>query len=455
MKKIFILCLALTLTVFTVKGICADTDVKIKQLTTDAKNHGLGIFDAWSGDDEWIVYACGPNHLNDLIEKVSTKTGEIVTLYKIDNQTEYGPGCGTPSYCPTQDKVVFIHGPRNFGPDQKYEFWRRSAAVIREPDYNRPVFIDARDVTLPFTPGALRGGTHCHEWSHDGEWVAFTYNDMIMAELEKKTGRTLDLRTIGVSANLKPVDVDEDPAGENFDGEWFSVLLVDVVPYPEPGSDEISRAYENCWVGYEGYTDRNGKTQRAVAFKGKVADKTGREVPEVFIVDIPDDIKADSSAHPLEGTANKMPSPPLGTKWRRLTYTADRKYPGLSVDPRFWLRTSPKGDKIFFLARDDNGINQIYYVLSLGGPIVQVTSQATDVMSTPSISSDGGRICYICEGCIYVTEISGMRTFRVTNPAEKPVSSPIWSNNGDRIAFNRAVESSGGTFLQIFITEPL
>ncbi len=32
-------------------------------------------------------------------------------------------------------------------------------------------------------PGALRGGTHRHEWSGDGKWIGFTYNDAILKAL--------------------------------------------------------------------------------------------------------------------------------------------------------------------------------------------------------------------------------------------------------------------------------
>jgi hypothetical protein len=423
------------------------------QLTFGAKDHYLGIFNAFSGDDEWIVYCCGPNHLNEVIEKVSTKTGETVTLYKIDNQTRYGPGCGTPRYCPTEDKIVFIHGPRKFGPDQKYEFWRRSAAAIEEPNHNKPVFLDARDVTYPFTPGALRGGTHCHEWSHDGEWVAFTYNDMIMAKLEAKTGENYDLRTIGVSKNLRSVDVDKDPEGENFDGKWFSVLLVEVMANPASGSDEICKAYENCWVGEKGYKNQQGEWQRAIAFKGDVVTENGDKIPEVYIVDIPEKIDKPADGKPLEGTKTKMPFPPEGAEWRRLTYTIDRKYPGLSIEPRFWLRTGPKGDKIFFLARDDGGINQIYYVPSIGGDIQQVTSNKYDVMSTPSINSNGKELCYICDGSVFVSNIETGKTIRLTEKSKESISNPIWSNYGDKIVFGKPVSKETKPYKQLFIIE--
>lgn len=37
--------------------------------------------------------------------------------------------------------------------------------------------LDAMDITAPYTPGALRGGSHVHVFSPNGELVSFTYND--------------------------------------------------------------------------------------------------------------------------------------------------------------------------------------------------------------------------------------------------------------------------------------
>jgi len=41
--------------------------------------------------------------------------------------------------------------------------------------------LDARDLTPPFTPGALRGGSHIHVWDSAGEWASFTYEDHVLA----------------------------------------------------------------------------------------------------------------------------------------------------------------------------------------------------------------------------------------------------------------------------------
>lgn len=49
---------------------------------------------------------------------------------------------------------------------------------------NTLVNMDARNITPPFTPGALRGGSHVHTFSGDGKWIAFTYEDHVLAVLD-------------------------------------------------------------------------------------------------------------------------------------------------------------------------------------------------------------------------------------------------------------------------------
>ncbi len=55
----------------------------------------------------------------------------------------------------------------------------------------------------PYTPGALRGGSHVHVFSPNGEMVSFTYNDHVMHERSP----ALDLRNVGVAAPFGPVNV--------------------------------------------------------------------------------------------------------------------------------------------------------------------------------------------------------------------------------------------------------
>jgi len=319
----------------------------------------------------------------------------------------------------------------------------------------KPVFLDARDVTPPFTPGALRGGTHRHEWIADGQWIGFTYNDAIMADIEKRTGEPVNLRTIGVSTSLRPVKVDHDEERENNDGIWFSALVVKVVPHPKPGSDEISRAFSDAWVGTRGYRRPDGSQQRARAFLGKVRDKQGRELVEVFVVDIPDRIDTAGDEGPLEGTETTMPMPPKGASQRRLTRTEGRKYPGVVAEPRHWVRSSPDGSRISYLAKDDNGITQVFFISPLGGEPVQVTHHSLPIQSTVRWNPNGNEICYICDNSIYICDVREGASFgkarRMTRRAEEPPICPVWSHDGHTLAFNRIVPKDRKSYKQVFL----
>ena len=74
----------------------------------------------------------------------------------------------------------------------------------------------------------------------------------------------------------------------------------------------------------------------------------------------------------LAGTERRMPFPPKGVVQRRLTFTADRPFPGIQ-GPRHWLRSSPDGRRIAFLMKDEDGLVQLWTVSPNGGAPAQVT----------------------------------------------------------------------------------
>src|SRR4030095_871484 len=123
-----------------------------------------------------------------------------------------------------------------------------------------------------------------------------------------------------------------------------------------------------------------------LAFQGHVVTANGETIAEAFIVDIPDDVTV-AGDKPLEGTTTTRPPPPRGTEQRRLTFTADRKFPGLQ-GPRHWLRSSPDGDRIALLMRDDAGIAQLWTVSPNGGAPNQVTHNPWSVASAFSWNKD-------------------------------------------------------------------
>lgn len=431
------------------------TDTAEKQITHDLTyHHDLDNNDNFSPDGQWLVYDTrtddGGIAESARIERVNIETGEKQVLLGIQNNGIWGPGAGAVSYSPKENAVVFIHGLSNSTKENPYQQWRRTGVIIHDTRPNVPVYMDARDVTPPYTPGALRGGTHRHEWSGDGQWIGFTYNDAILKALEDSTGEKRNLRTIGVSQKTGAVKVDEHP--ENVSGEWFSALVVRVVPNPAPGSDEISHAASDSWVGTNGYITPSGSRQIARAFLGTVKDKNGNDVPEVFIVDIPGDITQPGPLGPLEGTDTDFPMPPKGAAQRRLTFTANTSHPGCSGI----VRSSPDGSQLAFLAKDKNGIGQIFIISPHGGKPKQITECESDVTGNLRWHPDGKHVTYVYERRIVLCE-AGDAAFKsriqnLTEPSEAAPSNLVWSPDGKVLAFNRLVKNdTANATQQVFI----
>ena len=143
------------------------------QLTKDStKNHDLDNNDNFSPDGKWLVYdtrtGVGGIGGSPSVERVNVETGEVQVLFGVPDNHDYGPGAGAASYHPIENKVIFIHGLPVCTEHNPYQQWRRTGVIVFDNQPNVAVLMDARDITYPFTPGALRGGTHRHEWSRDG-----------------------------------------------------------------------------------------------------------------------------------------------------------------------------------------------------------------------------------------------------------------------------------------------
>jgi len=418
------------------------------QLTKDlSKNHDLDNNDNFSPDGKWLVYdtrtGVGGIGGSPSVERVNVETGENQVLFGIPDNHDYGPGAGAASYHPIENKVIFIHGLPICTEKNPYQQWRRTGVIVNDNQPNIPILMDARDVTFPYTPGALRGGTHRHEWSRDGKWVGYTYNDAIMKKLEDSTGVKWNLRTIAVSNQRHPVVIRNNNPDETVTGSWFSAVVVRVVPTPRPGSDEISNAASDSWIGMPGYTKPDGTIQIARAFIGKVNNRDGNPVDELFVVDIPDSINVPGEYGPLEGTRTTAMMPPKGTIQRRLTHTADTKYPGCGGV----VRSSSDGKYIAFQAKDKNGIQQIFLISPAGGDPVQVTEHTSGVQSGVRWSKDNSRIAYIWDNSIVITEIANrpfeQRYKRITARTVTAPSNLVWSNDGKTMAFNRLLPIEG------------
>jgi hypothetical protein len=430
------------------------------QLTNDnSKTHDLDNNDNFSPDGKWLVYdtrtGVGGIGGSPSVERVNIETGKTEVLFGIPDNHDYGPGAGAASYHPQDNMVIFIHGLPVCTEQNPYQQWRRTGVMVKDDQPNVPINMDSRDVTFPFTAGALRGGTHRHEFSRDGKWVGYTYNDAIMKKLEDETGVKWNMRTIAVSNRQRPPIIKHEKDDETVTGIWYSAVVVRVVPDPKPGSDEISNAASDSWIGSSGYKKTDGTLQVARAFIGKVNDKNGQPVDELFVVDIPDSINVPGEYGPLEGTQTTFPMPPKGTVQRRLTYTANTKYPGCGGV----VRSSPDGSKICYLAKDSSGIQQLYLISPSGGDAKQITAHPSDVQSGARWNPDNKSIAYIWDNSIIECEVSDQpfekRYKRLTARTTEAPSNLVWSNDGKTMAFNRSfpVEGKHEPVKQIFVIQ--
>ncbi len=427
-----------------------------KQVTHGRGGRILTNIGVWSPDGNWLAYDTRSDPAGDCfdartIEMVHMRTGEVRELYRSTN----GANCAVVTFHPRQQKVAFILGPEHPTPEWSYNAWHRRGVIV---DCSRPGLaanLDARDVSYPFTPGALRGGSHVHVWEASGEWISFTYEDHVLASPGTGQDRDINQRNIGVSAPVCGVRVGTDHP-RNHDGLYFSVLVTKTVAHPRPGSDDISRAYEEGWVGTNGYVRPDGSRQRrALAFQGQVVTHDGKTISEVFIVDLPANPTREGEG-PLCGTETRRPAPPAGTAQRRLTFTASCKYPGLQ-GPRHWLRSAPDGSRIAFLMKDVRGIVQIHTVSPNGGPTTQLTSNNESIASSFTWSPDGKHLAHVMDSSVCLTVAATGQTIPLTRrypAAEAPrPEACVFSPDGKRIAYVRRVAEDGQWSNQLFVLE--
>jgi hypothetical protein len=429
-----------------------------RQITFAAGGHLLTNHAVWSPESRWIVYDTRSTPDGSLfdgttIEQVAIDTGEVRRIFKSTD----GAHCGVATYHPNDAMVVFILGPKHPTDSWSYGPSRRQGVLARTDQPDGSIYLDARDLTPPFTGGALRGGTHVHQFDPTGQLVSSTYEDQWLewaAEKPPAAGAVphRNLRGIAVTWLGQPVTVSDDHP-RNHDAIGFSVLVTQLFDRPEPGSDQISRAVEEGWIGQAGYQRTDGSWQRhALAFQGEVTLEDGRRIYEVFVADLPEDLQLLTvpGDAPLPGTLTDRPAPPAAVAQRRVTFTHNRPHPGLSA-PRHWLRSTPDGSHILFLAADEQGQAQLHAVSPEGGDIRQITRDPWGVSSAFSISPDGGHAAYIADGSVMLVELSSGQSQRLTErlPADespRPEACVI-SPDGRWIAFMRTIDG----WNQIFV----
>ena len=418
-----------------------------RQLTSGPGGRILTNCNVWSPCGEWVVFdtrsdAAGSSFDGTRIQAVHVHTREVRTLYESRN----GACCGVATWHPTELKVVFILGPEFPTAEYGYGASRRQGVVADLPSplegeggrrlgeglvmHSTPLPpgslrspgdlplkgggvhaapLDARDLTPPFTPGALRGGSHVHVWHPRGDWLSFTYDDDLVRDPQQ--------RNVAVCFP-RPVNVPKTHP-RNHDGDHFSVIVTRTVPHPRDGSDEISRACEEAWVG----------SSRTLAFQGTV-NVNGKAVTEVFVAELPDDLTIPGDG-PLEGTITTRPAPPKGVTQRRLTF-------GGIGGPRHWLRSSPDGSRIGFFRPDPAGVVQLWTV-TLAGRTVQVTTGSQSVESCFTWHPDGERVACVIGGRVCLVDATTGAVQYLTDLSEhlpRPEACVV-SPDGKRVAFVR------------------
>lgn len=442
--------------------------IAMRQLAPTPYGQMLTHAGVWSHDSQWIVYdvrsnADGSAFDGRRIERACLASGRVEVLY----ESQQGACCGVATLSPVDDQVVFILGPEDPTPAWSYGPSHRQAAVLRMSQPGAITNLDARNLDPPFTAGSLRGGSHLHLFSGDGRLVSFTYEDAILAA--QRDGLESDaplaanaseknLRGVGVSVCGRAVAVPKTHP-RNHDGTAFTVLVTRLVDAPRPGSDEISQASEEAWVGTAGSTPKGFQRTYALAFQGQVVAADGQTIREAFLVELPDnptDLEAVTHGGPtssqpgsggqspgiecIQGTLTRRPAPPPGVVQRRLTHTAHRRFPGIQ-GPRHWLRSSPDGSRIAMLLRDDAGRVQLFTISPAGGEVCQVSHDPWDVSSAFTWTPDGSRIAYAADGSIFTVAVktgqSQRLTSRIADGTSPREEACVVSPNGRHIAFMR------------------
>jgi len=440
-----------------------------RQLTRQRQQHHLTNTGIWSWDGNWIYYDIRSDTNGSVfdgtrIERVHTGSGEVEVVY----QAQRGVCVGVVTASPVENKIAFIHGPEDPTADWSYCAYHRHGVCMRPGQDTQVQHLDARDVVDPFTPGALRGGSHVHVFDQKGEWVSFTYEDHVLA-MNPENGQS-NQRNVGVSIPNNTVTVPKTHR-RNHDGDCFSVVVTQTHDDPKIGTDQICKAYEDAWIGSKACDQPVGVGQsRALAFIGDVSvdgspsgdeasrassRKQTKTVPELFVVELPANCMI-AGSEPLQGTAHSRPAPPAGTVQRRLTRTTDRAYPGLATDVRHWPRSKPDGSKIVFLMRDDNGVVQLWSISPNGGSPQQVSFGSETVGSAFSIHPSGDLVACVIGNSICEVSLDDGSVEIVAEQNDRLVCLPfagVYSPDGNEIAFGGAVEDGAATFNQIFMTE--
>ena len=402
-----------------------------KQITLSEKNHALDNNDNFSPDGKFLCYDTrGTIFNNDLansksIEKVEIATGKETVIWEPKSITgeQAAPGVAAVSYHPTQNKVVFIHGPFLEEVDFRGYYGQRNRTGVEvSADGNGKLSkLDLRDITNnPTTPGAHRGGTHRHEYSRDGKRIGFTYDDSLVPDY----GRTIGYMETHNNA----------PDGYS---HYFSLLVKPAIKATAlPG--EIVKAHSDSWVD-------SAATKRA--FIGVVRANNGVDFENsLFIAEINEAVDITTAN---AGTKTAYPTPAQGINIRRLTHSHHAD--GI-------VRGSFDGKSIAYLDQDSVGVKQVFIIPTNGSDTSQnlalrpkqLTQFKHDASSARWHPSDN-YIFTITNGNVTLIDIVSGRISFLTNDNQIR-SNLVISSDGKTIAYNKLVKGIKGdkSFMQIF-----
>lgn len=409
--------------------------MKEKQISFTEKNHDLDNNDNFSPDGKFLCYDTRGTVYNDnlanckSIEKIEISTGKETVLWEPESVTgeEAAPGVAAVSWHPTEDKVIFIHGPLLDEVEERgyYGIRNRTGVEVSADGLGIITKIDLRDVATdrPTIPGAQRGGTHRHEYTRNGNRIGFTYDDYIQQNIN---------RTIGY--------MEASQAASEEHTHYFTVLLKPA----EKGKSkagEIEKAYGDSWV------DSDGKMR---AFIGEVRATNGIDYDTaLFVAEIPDEVDITTS---FSGDNKEYPTPPKGIKIRRLTNHG--AVGGI-------VRGSFDGKQIVYLSRDENGTMQIAVIAAYGSDIS--ADKSKHPIQLTNFNNDASRVRWhpsnkwifsLVDGNVVITNINQKKTIQLTNDnqeRDKLVVSP----DGNTLAYTIEVahKKTKKEFRQIVVLE--
>lgn len=408
------------------------------QVTNQPRGHTIANRGCWTADGRSIVFDLRDDETKfdspSIMQVAVGTTDSIKPNCKIVYASPDGTPCGVPICSPIDDRVVFIHADPPMDDDWRYCAWHRRGVLI---DLHRPeaaATLDARDIVAPFTPGALRGGTHLHTFNQDATALVSTYEDHVLATSSDPLAQA-NRRGIAVHVLSMPVTVPKTDR-RNHDGVSFTTFVSQIADVPVPGSDQISIATGEAWLAGPG---------NRIAIQGTVVDQSGKPCVEIFLITLPDRLSdlCISGDHPLQGTPTTRPGFPAGVTQRRLTFTYDRRFPGIA-GPRHWAVGSPDGSRIGFFMRDDNGSVQFWTVSPDSGDMVQVTHNAPEPTSPFTWHPDGSQVTYIADGSVMLVNACDGDYKRLT-PRMPVADGPthhacVFSPDGSSIAYMQPID---------------